>query len=321
MELRAIRSLVVLAEVGSITKTASRLGLTAAAVHKQLKTLEADFGSKVYEKKGDRLRPTEIGQALLPHCKTLLNAYEAAVRSVYELRVGTHGTLRLGGTPSICADLLPALLKRYRKDYPDVEIFIESGAGHYLLEALNHGDLDLVFFIAGEPAVEKGFQVEASWSIEYVLVDQGKSKPRTCSIMDLERHRFILYKKLTTGLIDRYFESLNFKPRVTMRFDHTEGMKSLTKSGMGISVLPFFMVEDDLKKGTLSLIQQSEDPLFLNMLLIRNPTIVSKPITKFIDLAKDFTFKQTLTRQASTKTSPLRRAQPRGQSGRRKLVS
>src|SRR5262245_42327245 len=58
MEIRELRSLVMLKELGSLTKSAERLNLSAAAIHKQLKVLEAELGVQLYEKAGRRLRLT-----------------------------------------------------------------------------------------------------------------------------------------------------------------------------------------------------------------------------------------------------------------------
>ncbi len=70
MELRELRSLVTLAENGSITRTAEKLNLSAAAIHKQLKILEDELGVRLYEKAGRQLRLTQAAEVILPPCRT-----------------------------------------------------------------------------------------------------------------------------------------------------------------------------------------------------------------------------------------------------------
>lgn len=72
MDLKEVRSLLALAEVGSISLAAQRLHLSAPAIHKQLKTLEADLGTSLYEKIGRSLQLTQAAEVLIPYLQDML---------------------------------------------------------------------------------------------------------------------------------------------------------------------------------------------------------------------------------------------------------
>src|SRR4051812_37437778 len=114
MELRELRSFVVLAEVGSIVKTAERVNLSAAAIHKQLKILETELGIQLYERAGRQLRLTQAAHILLPHIKILLAQYDAAMNALNEWKGLKQGTLQIGSGPAMSSHLMPLLLEEFR---------------------------------------------------------------------------------------------------------------------------------------------------------------------------------------------------------------
>src|SRR5262249_58806958 len=114
MELRELRCLMTLADVGSITRTAEKLHLSAAAIHKQLKVLEDELNVRLYEKAGRQLRLTQAAEVLLPHIKNLLAQYDAALSALSEWKGLKHGLVRIGTGPTMSSYLLPSLLDGFR---------------------------------------------------------------------------------------------------------------------------------------------------------------------------------------------------------------
>ena len=74
MEMREIQSFVLLAKTGSLLDVARESGRTSGAVHKHLKTLEAELGARLYERRGGALRLTEAGQAVMPYSRKFWSA-------------------------------------------------------------------------------------------------------------------------------------------------------------------------------------------------------------------------------------------------------
>src|SRR5260370_21102651 len=126
MEFRQLRGLVKLAETGSIAAAAEQLNLSSPAVHKQLRALEAELGIPLYEKAGRALRLTKACEMLLLHARDLLAQHDLAIRSVEEWKGLKKGTVRIGAGPTISSHLLPALLRRFRRKNPNIELYVET---------------------------------------------------------------------------------------------------------------------------------------------------------------------------------------------------
>src|SRR5262249_32738004 len=119
VELRGLRSLVALSELGSITRGAERLNLSAAARHKPLKGLEAELEVPLYEKVANRLRLTAAGEALLPHVKRVLAEYETALSALDEWKGLRRASVRIGTGPTMSSYVLPPILREFRRRFPD----------------------------------------------------------------------------------------------------------------------------------------------------------------------------------------------------------
>ncbi|HVG18275.1 MAG TPA: LysR family transcriptional regulator [Blastocatellia bacterium] len=295
MELRALKSLDTLAATGSITRTAQKLNLSPAAVHKQLKVLEDELGVQLYEKSGRQLRLTQAAITLLPYVKNLLAQYDATLLALNEWKGSKHGLIKVGTGPATSSYILPFFLGKFRRKFPNVELSVETGAASYTVECLRTGSLDLIFLVSGDDFYDPDFRVEASWDFEMVLVSAQQRGVRPCSLSELQEHPFIFYKEgsVFDRLIERYFMEADFHPRVIMRLDNTEAIKAMIRLRLGISMLPMWTLKAELKDRTLSLIQQKEPPLFAKISLVTRRHIYrSKPLEGFVKLAQHWHWKE-----------------------------
>lgn len=135
MEIREMRSLATLAECGSIQETADKVNLSPPAVHKHLKTIEDQFGVRIYTKRKGRLQLTDAGRVILPFVRDILMQHEAAAAALNDWKDADRGVVRVGAGPCFSSYLLPPLVKRYRRRFSKVELFVETGTGDHLLDA------------------------------------------------------------------------------------------------------------------------------------------------------------------------------------------
>lgn len=289
MDIKEVRSLLALAETTNITRAAERLHLSPSAIFKQLRLLEDELGVKLYEKTGRTLRLTQAAEVLLPHLRGLLTQHEAALLALEEWKGLRGGSLRIGTGPTFCNYVLPALLESYRGHYPHIEPFVESGHSAPILNSLRQGLLDVVFLLAAGVADSPDLQVEAWWEFEIALVTGGPRASRRCHLRDLAAEPFILYKPgtLFERLIDGYFAQHKFEPRVVMRFDNAEGIKTMLRMGRGLTMLPRWTVEAELRGKQFSLVRLHEAPLTARLAMItRKSSFFPAPVSSFIEMAR-----------------------------------
>lgn len=294
MELRELKSLVTLAELGSITATAERLHLTAPAIHKHLKLLEAELGVSLYEKTGRSLRLTQAAQIILPHLKNVLAEYEAALLAVREWKGLKRGLVRIGAGPTFSSYTLPALLKEFQRLYPGIELYVETGHTPFLLDGLGRGALDLVFIVATELIETPELTVEARWDFEIVLVGKQRFSARRAALAQLQKLPFILYKQgsVFENLIARYFAEHGFRPRIAMRSDNAEAIKAMVNAGLGVSMLPAWTVAREVRDKRLAVIRQQEPPLLARVALVtRQRSYTTQPVSAFVKVAQAWKWK------------------------------
>jgi len=295
MDLRELRSLVALADLGGIARASEKLHLSAPAIHKQLKLLEAELGIQLYEKVGRKLHLTQAAEILLPYSRDLLAGHDGAIAALQEWKGLERGIVRVGAGPATSVYLLPGLLRGYRRAFPKVDLVIETGNSPNLIEKLGNGSLDLALMVSSQFPEEPNLLVEQSWDMEFVLVCNLADVPRRCKMSDLKRFPFILFRKGSRmqNAIDRYFSDVNFHPSVIMAFDNADAIKAMLRAGLGISLLPYWIVGDELKKGRLTMIRQRERSLFSKLELVRRKsTYTPGPVAAFIELTRSHSFKK-----------------------------
>lgn len=291
MELRHLRGVALLAELGSITAVAKVLHLSAPAVHKQFRELEAELGIKVYERTGRTIRVTDAANVLLPFAREMLAQYEGAVAAVKEWKGLKKGLVRIGAGPTTSSYILPGLLRKFRRMYPNIELYMETGNTRFLSERIASGALDIALLVAPSVEEEPHLSVEVIWEVEFVLISKTRWSSRPLALEDLRKQKFILYQKGSRieNLISQYFTEARFQPQVIMRFDNAEAIKAMIRAGFGISMLPMWVVDEEIKRGLLSVIRQRERPLVSHLELVsRKTNVLSSAVHAFIDTARHY---------------------------------
>src|SRR5262249_42947790 len=149
VELRHLAALQALADEGSFGRAAERLGYTQSAVSQQIATLERIVGERLVERPGGP-RPislTEAGRLLLHPAQSIVARLQAAQADLAALRAGEAGSLLIGTFQSAGARLLPAIIRRYRDRWPQVEIRLDEIEDEAIALAVERGEIDVGFVL------------------------------------------------------------------------------------------------------------------------------------------------------------------------------
>src|SRR5271154_362187 len=154
IEIRHLAALQAVAEEGTFRGAATRLGYTQSAISQQIATLERIVGAKLIERPGGprAVSLTMTGELVLRHAEAIVARLKAAQADVAAMVDGGSGSLRVGTFQSAGARLLPGLMRRFRDDWPDIQVMlIESASDDELLASVERGDLDLSFVMPPLP--------------------------------------------------------------------------------------------------------------------------------------------------------------------------
>ncbi|MBL8221065.1 MAG: LysR family transcriptional regulator [Bryobacterales bacterium] len=293
MEFREARSLALLARTQSLAQTAEQVNLTPAAVHKQIKNLEREFGVRLYEKLGRNVRLTQAAHIVLPYLEEMLSQYDSIGSALTDWKGLKRGSVRIGSNPAVSSYLMPSLLGKFRHDWPGVTPVLDVGTSSGLLDQLARRSLDVVVGHWDEPMDDR-VRARARWEYDIVLVTSLAEVPRRVRLRELNRYPFV---QLPLGgqlgnLIDAYSREHGLEPAETTVVNNSHTIISMIRVGLGIAMLPMWSVASDVHSGALRVIRQAERPLTAQMgVLTARSGYVPPPVTAFIELARKHSWK------------------------------
>lgn len=248
MELRQLQYLVAVVEEAGFTRAAERLHVAQPGVSAQIRQLERELGQPLLDRSGRTVRPTEAGEAVLPHARAALAAAEA-VRHVVEEYTGllrgrvTVGLFSAAATHDL--DVVP-LMADFHDDHPHVEITLTEDVSERMLGALHRGELDvaIVGLTGEEPPPGVSLQVVVDEPLVAAVPPDdplaGGADRATVALADLRDRTLISLPRGTglRGVLDRAFAGAGARPRVGFEAAAPHVLVQLARRGLGVAVLP-----------------------------------------------------------------------------------
>lgn len=157
MELRQLRSFVVLAEELHFRRAADRLHIAQPSLSQQLRRLEGTLGVRLLERDRRRVALTPAGAALLPEARAVLAAADHAASVARATAAGERGRLRLNLTRSLTGGLAGEIVERFRAQHPGVQLELDVGTSTLNAVALRDDLIDAAF--VRPPLLDDGLEV------------------------------------------------------------------------------------------------------------------------------------------------------------------
>src|SRR5919198_3882044 len=244
VELRHLAALKALAEQGSFGRAATALGYTQSAVSQQIAALERAVGERLIERPGGP-RPvtmTEAGGLPVRHAEAIVARLKAAQADLAAFSEGAAGPLRVGTYQSVSARLLPALVRRFKEQFPQVDIQLsESALDDELEQRLEHGEVDLSFVML--PMREAPLEAEQLLVDPYVLIVPassalaGRAKPP--SLREIAKEPLIGYRGCRSmESVETVIRRVGAEPRIVFRTDDNGTVQGLVAAGVGVALVP-----------------------------------------------------------------------------------
>ena len=167
IELRWLRSFVAVADEMHFSRAARRLRLAQPALTAQIRQLEAEIGSPLFERTNRMRGLTIAGRALLPEARDLVERSDAMSRLVKQASLGETGLLRLGVIPPAATTTVARSLRTFVREHPGIELTVRQGGQDRLTDELLIGDLDLVI---GRPSDNRSLQQRRLFTEEQGIV-------------------------------------------------------------------------------------------------------------------------------------------------------
>lgn len=293
--LGAMRTFRTVVETGGFSAAARRLGLSKAAVSKQVAELEAHFGIALLHRTTRRLNVTDAGRRYFENCVRLLDELNDVEAEVRTLQAEPSGRLRVSAPINFGNAVLGPVICAIAQRYPKLEIQVE----------LSDRFIDLI---------EEGFDV--ALRIRTNLPDSSLIARRLCGITrsvcaapsylkrmgtpktpeELKAHACLIYT-LATSPYDWKFRSgtkeLAVRVSGGIQSNNGEFLMSFLQAGLGIALLPDFTVAEDIRAGRLKRILEAYEIEPHDLYLVYPANRHQSPkLRAFMDMAAQHLAKQ-----------------------------
>ena len=239
VNLRHLRTFVLVAEAGGVHRATSRLNLSQPAASRQIHALEAELGVPLFDRIGRRVQLTAEGEDLLRRSRRLLAEADSLSERAAALKKGAAGLLRVGATPQVIENPLAGFLEHFRRRHPGVEVqFVEDG-GANLPSRLDRGHVLLALMAVDD----ERFRYRLLYPVCGVAVlaeSHGLAGRRTLDVAELAEEPLLL---LRGGFASRdWFDAAcsvaRIRPRVLLESAAPHAAIALARAGYGIAVVP-----------------------------------------------------------------------------------
>ena len=252
MDIANLQAFSAVAEQTSFSAAAERLFLTQPAVSKRIAQLESELGAKLFDRIGRKVSLTEAGKALLPRARRLLNDAAEIQRTVANLSSNMAGRLSMATSHHIGLHRLPAPLKAFTQQYPQVELDIHFMDSEAACHAVEIGDLELaIVTLPTKPLANLTMQTIWHDPLTFVVGHAHPlSEKSSLALKTVVQHPAVLPNSntYTRDILQQAVQQAQLTLNIGMETNYLETLGMLVGAGLGWSLLPETLCDHKVTK-------------------------------------------------------------------------
>jgi DNA-binding transcriptional LysR family regulator len=255
LDSRQLNALVSLAQTGSFTETARELFLTNSAISHSIRALENELGCRLLNRLGKKVELNAAGEALVFHAQGGLQRFAQARDLIEEFKQWGRQRLKVGADAALCHQFLPLVLARIQQQHPNCLITAKVVQPSEIQPSLEAGELHVVVGSPSTRAAEIEFTPLLDAVLQIVVSSTHRWAARKCApARELAKEPCLLPGKShpTRHLVDRYFASDDVVLNGIAEIDSLVVIKEMLRHGFGMSILPDWLVKEELASGILT---------------------------------------------------------------------
>lgn len=241
---KTLRSFVTAVETKSLSAAALQLHLAQPALSQQITSLELHFKQKLLTRSSTGVKPTSAGSDLYRHAQLILSHLEQAEREVSSRKDVISGNVSVGlATYSTTSTLSTPLLMAVRRQYPDINLFINDNFGLVLSEMVMTGRIDMAIIYAANSM--KGVRLTPLLMEDlFLIAPPGSRLPdpgsKTIALAAVDGMSMLLPCRthFLRRLIDSHCAQSGIVPHVTAEIESASILREAIEAGLGATILP-----------------------------------------------------------------------------------
>ncbi len=295
MEIRQLRTVLAIAETGSLTKAAELLHVVQPALSRQLKQLEDELGAPLFERNRLGMTLTVPGRRFLDQVRVSLRGLNQAKVDIGSATSDFSGTVAIGMLPGLAAALAGPLVTNLRQQYPNLKVRIATGFSDFLQDGLEDGQLDIC--LMGDYLQSELLQVSPVYAEPIFVLGLpgcGLSTSIPVTLEEVSRMPMVVPEaRSLRNVIDRACTIIGVNLNLVAESDSTAVILDLVQRGVGYTILPVIpimpMLADKCVEGAPIISPTLERKVIVaTAVLNRNPRIVSTIQSELIGLLKPY---------------------------------
>jgi DNA-binding transcriptional LysR family regulator len=279
MDVRLLRTFVVVSQRRNFTVAAQELFLTQSAVSQQIRTLETELGVALFTRSRTRTELTAAGRSLVPRAERMIAAADE-IKAHFAADRRVTGSLRIVAATVASSYLYVGLYERFARSHPDVALTIETGIGvAAAVERVVGGRADVAFMQL--PGATAMLQCDILGETEIVVV----ANRRTIIPSDLRDARFLIWDG--SPEIARFLEA-HPELRAIAATNDLALMKRLIDADLGIAFMPRWAINGELRSAALHLVPTPFPPIRQRFGVAYRDGVRAATVDAFLGAAHDY---------------------------------
>ncbi|MCX7787973.1 MAG: LysR family transcriptional regulator [Spirochaetes bacterium] len=258
MDLIKVRAFYTVATLSSISEAAKHLHYTQPAISAQIRELEHELQTKLFERAGRSLRLTEAGNAFLPHAERLLQDFDSCKQALNQLTNQGEEPVRIGASLIPGMYILPKLISAYRAVDNGFTFSLDIQNAYDVERMLFDQQIDLGFLGRRKPfPLQNALEATLLFLDHHVLILPPKHpllEKQQIQLKDLTHVPLILPARntVTRKSLDTRFRELGFSPQIHFEVNNIEAIKRMVIQGIGASIVCWITVREEVASGLLA---------------------------------------------------------------------
>jgi DNA-binding transcriptional LysR family regulator len=246
----------------NFTKAADELHMTQPAVTFQIRQLEEQFNTRLFDRTHNKVSLTEVGKRVFTYAERILKLYEDMTLSVTEMTGDVSGAVSLGASTTIAEYVLPLLIGEFKKKFPEVMISLHESNTEEIVTMVENNSIDLGFV---EGQINNKNLLAHECKMDQLVVIMPNDHP-LCEMQQLHVDDFVAYPFIsrehgsgTQETIRQYVEQNGDGELLNICFELSSpvAIKGAVEAGMGISIVSRATIIKELKLGSLWAVELS----------------------------------------------------------------
>jgi DNA-binding transcriptional LysR family regulator len=287
MDLDQIHTFLEIVRLKSFTKAAQSCYRTQPAVSAQVRQLEQELNTSLFDRLGTKIAMTPAGHILIEYAEQILDLRRRAQAGIDELGRVPRGELMIAANEATCIYVLPRVFSEYKRQFPNVHILVDRSYGARVVEAVVGKLADFGF--TQLPVTDKRVQIVNIHADEIKLILPARhflAGRQGITASELVTFPVLLPRAGTTrARLNAWLDPVKDKINVSMELDSTEMIKCFVLAGLGLSFLAGTHCQEEVAAGHLATVSLGPDPMARQLALIyRKDKALSKAALGFIEV-------------------------------------